>query len=324
MAGEHSAPLEVRVAGRTLTGVALRYGQPNERAAPGAPAGSEMFAPGSVELLEPVTLNLQHDPQRRIASTGDGDLRVIDGADALRIEADLRDGSAELELVRRGALTGLSVEFYAIRQHRSAEGLRVLERAAVPAIGLVDRGSYRTGLQLRQAAETLNLESRARSGRSMSAPIPGGKKLACECSGPGCRFAEFMAEEMEAAFDRAFEQVEREIVATWANYSQPLASKSRGTLRRTGPTEVSIDLPDDAYGRAALAAHESTGVVIRPYLDPVESTGERVDETMVYDKVSIRAFVVSATDKREGWPEPKVTATPDIESRAARRWPVWL
>ena len=114
------------------------------------------------------------------------------------------------------------------------------------------------------------------------------------------------------------------MLATWANYSQPLASKSRGTLRRTGPTEVTIDLPDDDYGRAALAAHESTGVVIRPYLDPVDSVGELVDDVMQYDRVDIRAFVVSSTDAREGWPAPRVRATPDVgEARAARRR-LWL
>ena len=211
--------------------------------------------------------------------------------------------------MRRGALTGLSVEFHALRETRSADGLRVLQRAAYPAVGLVDRGSYRTSVELRQAAETLNVESRARMGRSIAAPIPTGRRLACECSGPGCRFAEFASEGLQDAFDEAFAE-HAETVATWANYNQPLGSVGRGTLRRTGPTEATIDLPDDDYGRAALAAHESTGVVVRPYLDPVDSVGTREGETMVYERPVIRAFVVSATDKRSGWPEPKITATP--------------
>ena len=317
MAGEHSTPLEVRVAGRTLTGEAMIYGQQ-------ARDRAEMFEPGSLEPLEPVTLNLQHDPERRIATTEDGSLRLSDSPEALRIEADLRAESAELELVRRGALTGLSVEFHALRETRSADGLRVLQRAAYPAVGLVDRGSYRTSVELRQAAATLNVESRARMGRTLSAAIPAGKKLACECSGPGCRFAEMMAEGLRTAFDEAFAEA-AETIATWASYSQPLASVSRGTLRRTGPTEVAIDLPDDDYGRAALAAHESTGTVVRPYLDPVDSVGERVDETMVYERPVIRAFIVSSTDKREGWPAPRIVPTPDVgEVRAARRFAAWL
>ena len=89
-------------------------------------------------------------------------------------------------------------------------------------------------------------------------------------------------------------------------------------LRRTGPTTVAIDLPDDDFGRQVIAANESAGVVVRPYLDPVDSVAEKIDETMVYSQPKIRAFVVSSTDAREGWPEPKVTATPDIEGRAGR------
>ena len=314
MTGEHSAALECRVAGRTLTGEAIRYGE-------AAQDRAEMFEPGSLQPLYPVVLNLQHDPERRIATTADGSLRLSDSPEALTLEADLREGSAELALVRRGALRGLSVEFYPIRERREA-GLRVLTRAALPAVGLVDVGSYRTSVELRQAAETLNVESRARMGRTIAAEIPTGRRLACECSGPGCRFAEF-SEGLQTAFDAAFAE-HAETVATWASYSQPLGSVSRGTLRRTGPTTAAVDLPDDDFGRAVIAAHESTGVVVRPYLDPVDSVGERVDETMVYSAPVIRAFVVSATDKRSGWPEPKITATPDVGEPRARRRPLWL
>ena len=100
-------------------------------------------------------------------------------------------------------------------------------------------------------------------GRSFSAYIPSGKsrgkgpRLRCECSGPTAKWAEFVDAPLLAAFDEAFDSVEREIVATWGDYRTPLASKSRGTLRRDGPTGVIIDLPDDDAGRAALAAHES-------------------------------------------------------------------
>ena len=134
---ERTAPLEVRIAGRTLVGEAIRYREQSRDRA-------ELFEPGSLQPVYPVTLNLQHDPERRIATTEDGTLRLSDSPEALRIEADLREGSAELALVRRGALTGLSIEFHAISERRNAGGLRVLDRAALPAIGLVDRGSYRT------------------------------------------------------------------------------------------------------------------------------------------------------------------------------------
>ena len=310
---ELAAPLELRVSGRTLTGAAMTYGQR-------AKDRPEMFEPGSLQPIYPVTLNLQHDPAREIASTADGSLRLADSAEALYISADLREGSAELELVRRGALRGLSVEFAPLRERREA-GLRVVSRAALPAIGLVDSGSYRTAVELRHAATTLDVESRARMGRTVAVGIPADRKLACECS-PGSRFAELVATGLAAAFDEAFAEV-KDTVATWANYSQPLASVSRGTLRRTGPTDLAIDLPDDDFGRAVIAAHSSAGIVVRPYLDPVDSVGEIVDETMVYARPVIRAFVVSSTDKREGWPTPKIVATPDVDEPRARRR-VWL
>ena len=143
---ERVAPVEVRVSGRTLTGTALRYGeQARDRA--------EMFTPGAFAPIGEVGLNLQHDRERVIASTGEGNLRVIDTPEALRIEAELREGSAELSLVRRRALRGLSVEFVARVERRNTGGLRVISQATLPAIGLVDSSSYGgSGLELRQMA----------------------------------------------------------------------------------------------------------------------------------------------------------------------------
>ena len=96
-------------------------------------------------------------------------------------------------------------------------------------------------------------------------------------------------------------------MATWANYSQPLGSVSKGTLRRTGPTDLAtIDLPDDDFGRAVRSPRsESDRGGRAPLPGPCgQRWGKIVDETMVYTKPVIRAFVVSATDKREGWPDP--------------------
>ncbi|MCY4666171.1 MAG: HK97 family phage prohead protease, partial [Acidimicrobiaceae bacterium] len=310
---ERWARVEFGAEGRPLHGIALRYRQR-------ARDRRETFEPGAFQPLGAISMNLQHDPLREIASTAEGTLRVIDGPDALRVEADLRPDSAELELVRRRTLRGLSVEFRARAEHR-ADGLRVVSRAELPGIALVDMGSYMTGVELRQfddAAATLEIEHRARMGRTLSAAIPAGKRLACECSGPGQKFAQMMADGLQDAFDDAFDEASQ-VIATWASYSQPLGSVSRGTVRRTGPTEVSIDLPDDDYGRAALAAHESTGTVVRPYLDPADSQSVVEGEVRVYSRPVIRAFVVSSTDKREGWPTPTITATPTLEGRGHRR-----
>ena len=99
---ERSAPLEIRAAGRTLTGEAIRYGvRATDRA--------ERFEPGAFGAIGDVSLNLQHDPAIVLATTGDR-LTVTDTPQALQVAAELRDGAA-LTLLRRGALSGLSVEF---------------------------------------------------------------------------------------------------------------------------------------------------------------------------------------------------------------------
>ena len=82
MSSEYAAAVEVRMAGRTLRGVALRYGERSlERA--------ELFEPGAFAPLGEVSLNLQHDRLREIASTRAGTLRVSDTPEALRIEAGI-------------------------------------------------------------------------------------------------------------------------------------------------------------------------------------------------------------------------------------------
>ena len=55
----------------------------------------------------------------------------------------------------------------------------------------------------------------------------------------------------EDAFDslRSLEHAERDVIATWARYDQPLGSVSKGTVRRVGATEVAVDLPDDPTGQ---------------------------------------------------------------------------
>ena len=300
MTGEHSIPVEFRAAGRRLSGPVVNYG---ERARDRA----ERFAAGAFTSREdPLELRLQHDPAAVVATTADR-LVLTDNTLSLDAAADLVPGAA-LSLVERRALTGLSAEFVALEEHQQS-GVRVIDQAHLAGIGLVDVPSYAGS----------RVELRARMGRSVSASIPSGKKLACECSGAGCRFAEFVQEEVEAAFDRAFESFQRDVTAVWARYDQPLGSVSKGTLRRTGPTEVAVDLPDDPTGRAVIAASESTGIIVRPYLDAAESQGTRVDDVMKYEEVSIRSFVVSSTDAREGWPEPRIVPTPDdlMETRSS-------
>ena len=166
---ERTAPLEVRASGRTLTGEAIRYGQQ-------AADRPERFEAGAFAPLGPVALNLQHDPAIVLATTGDG-LTVTDTATALEVRADLEPGAA-LTLLRRGALRGLSVEFRALTERRDG-GVRVIERAALEAIGLVDAPSYTGRLELRRGlGGGLGV---------LRSHVPTDATVACDCAGGGGR-----------------------------------------------------------------------------------------------------------------------------------------
>ena len=318
MTPERRAGGEVRVSGRTLTGNAMVYGTIS-------PDFRERFEPGAFGEVRAVDLNLQHDPGIVLARGAS----LTDSPRALSVRADLAEGSGVLALVRRQALNGFSVEFKPTREHRDAAGVRVVERATLTGLALVDRPAY----------PAAGAEVRARSGRTLRARIPSGKNLGCQCSGPGCRFARFAQEALSEAIEEGIREGATDaLVAAYGSYQNPLASTTKGTVRARvvqDGAEVDIDLPAGPEGDAVLRGAEDLGVIVRPYLDSDRSVGVREsmraagdeDYVMVYSKMRIRAFIVSATDERAGWPEPEIIATPDMDGTRAtpeRRMRVWL
>ena len=305
--------LEFRVAGRSLTGTVLRYGDTADLG-----AFRERFMPGAFSPIGDVGLNLQHDPARVLARTGNG-LVVADGPRSLELRAELA-GSAELELVRRGALNGFSVEFHALAQ-RAESGVRIIERAELTGIALVDQGAYPQS----------KAEVRAKSGRTLRSTIPSDTNLDCECVGVGCK-VKFLTDALGEAIQEGIDSGTA-WVAAHGNYQKPLASAARGTVRArmVGPdAEVEIDLPESDAGREVLAAMSASGVVVRPFVDRRESESVTDDAGVtVYTKTRIRAFIVSATDRRDGWPDPELIATPDLDdiegrARPPQRRRLWL
>ena len=222
--------------------------------------------------------------------------------------------------MRSGATTGLSVEFRAMKERRDG-ALRVIEAAMLTGIGLVRSPSY----------EQSQVEARRRSGRTMRATIPADQEVECRCSGVQCKFARITGEAMQDAFDKAFQQFEREVIAGFGGYDMPLASVSSGTLRGrvlgNGDGEVEIDLPDDTNGAATVAAHDAAGVIVRPHIDGQDAVSTVEGETRIYTSAPLRAFLVSATDARQGWPAPVLAATPEELAAASaprRRLARWL
>ena len=173
---------EFRVSGRTLTGAAMVYGDTS-------PDFNERFLPGAFGEVRTVPINLQHDSSIVLVR----DAQLTDSPRELRVRADLRPGSAALDLVRRGALNGFSIEFHAKAERRDA-GVRVVERAELTGLALVDRGAY----------PGATVEVRARSGRTVRQRIPSGRNLGCQCSGDDCSFARFELPELGEMIGRAF------------------------------------------------------------------------------------------------------------------------
>ena len=140
------APIEVRADGGGLFGVVMPYGQ-----MAALPFGRERFEPrafGDVAGLD-ITLNVQHDRARPIARTGGGGLTLEDTAEALTLRAELldtREGEDAMANIKGRILRGLSVEFLATRERMEAD-LRIVERAELRGIGLVDRPAY-TGAEV--------------------------------------------------------------------------------------------------------------------------------------------------------------------------------
>ena len=305
MPGElyRSAPVAVTLAGngRTLSGHAIRYGDRSRQF-------RELVEPRAfVERASPLVLNMQHDRQRPIADTS-GTLTVADSDAGLHVATPLREGSAELDLVRRGSLAGLSVEMRVLRDRIEA-GWRVIERAVLLAIGLVDRPAYPAS-----SVELRRWNAAQRVARYTSR-VPTGRRLRCECS-DGANFAEFAAD----AFTKALTEQAASganVTAVVNSYDNVIASTDRGTLRlgtdADGALTVDVDIPDTPLGHRLLDADNDAGTVARPFVDDPDGTrselimGDDGENVRRWTAPKLRAIVLTGTDAREGWPAPAVT-----------------
>ena len=145
------AAIEVRADSRELRGVVMPYG--NEAR---LPWGREVFEPGAFGALGDIVLNVQHDRNRTIARSNGGGLVLEDSAEALTMRATLpatRDGDDALLNVRARILRGLSVEME-VSGERMEGDLRIVTRAALHGIGLVDRPAYSAAEVAARAAVT--------------------------------------------------------------------------------------------------------------------------------------------------------------------------
>ena len=261
----HTRDAELQAtAGRTLRGVVVRY---NEIASD----RPEKFAPFAYQPLpESVPVNVQHREQMVFARGADVDL--VDGPDALRMAARIPagdTGNAVLGMVESRMLTGLSSEFVAVLDLKVA-GVRVVMRALLAGIGVVDQPSY-TGstVELRQAGR--GLTGTYRYGRDKVTSDRGRRRK--QRVSPGAfshqleRFAELQAEAGES-LQRILESAIaehpdfREIqLLSGRNSDRSLASLRTGTLVLRDDAEglhfTASALPDTSYARDLRASMEA-------------------------------------------------------------------
>ena len=304
----HRAGVEFRVAGRTLSGVAMRYGGTS-------PTFRERFMPGAFGEVGTVDINVQHDPAL-VAVRG---ALLTDTARELRVRADLPEGSAALALVRRGALNGFSVEFKPKSERREA-GIRVVERATLTGLALVDQGAY--------PAATAEVRARGdRGGRlgTMRGRVPVDQEVECRCSPGDCTSALFEVGSLDGAVDK------KEVLAITDKFSDVIASKRREGVRfwraKDGSLEYAIDIPKTERGQALLDTLKVAEVFGRPVLDR-ELSDVVVDGAVArYQRAEIRAILLNPTDAAKGWEPVKMTtaekakALSKIGRRRSGLWP---
>ena len=210
--------LECRAEGRTIIGAALSYGDIAV-----LPWGRERMVPGAFGDLHDadVVLNVQHRRDRPLARTQGGGLTLTDSTERLSITAELpatRDADDALELLRRRVLRGLSVEFHPVRERMDGQ-TRVLERATLSGIGLVDRPAYPASIAAVRAVEIRQRGLTGRWSYNTDTITSNRGRRRKERVNPG-------------AFDLGNSELygDREIDLFLGDRSQPLASKNAGSL----------------------------------------------------------------------------------------------
>ena len=262
----------VAVDGRTLHGVAVRYGEVAKMA-----GFLERFEPGAfgdVTQIDAI-LNVQHDRNRAIARTP-ATLTLTDGPDALRVYATLpetREADDALTNVRAGVLRGLSLEFRA-GDAPFIDGTRTVRRAGLLGLGLVDQPAY-LGSTVEARAYEIRQDGDGLEGRFYY-DVDTVVSDRAEDSGPveirqrGTRKQRIAPR----AFEFAIGAPDREIqLLAGQSFDNPLASKLTGSLVLEDTPEFLgfrvETLPDTQAARDLRAAMASGAARpgVRPYFN---------------------------------------------------------
>ena len=230
------------VEGRTVYGTAIDYSDVSLRPG-GMQERFEVGAFGDVAALDTI-LHWQHERARPLARTGGGGLLLTDSPERLEVAATLpetRDGDDALLLAQKGILRGFSTEFNA-RRERFESNTRIIEKAALPGLGLVDQPAYPASVitEVRASADGLSGSFFYDSDIHVS----DSGKVRKQRFKPG-------------AFKYALETPDREVTLTLGDGSRQLASKQAGSLiLKDTPQALKFEvknLPKTSYAKDFLA-----------------------------------------------------------------------
>ena len=303
------SPVELRVAGRRLEGVAVPYGARDR-----VGGVVESVRPSAFHPVPPsIGLNLQHDGGMKIAVAA-----LKDGEDALRASAEVPAGIAEL--VKRGALRGLSVEMRVLDDDRTG-GTRLIRRAELVGLAICDV----------PALSGAGIELRKRASAGMSSAFKTGRQYLCECLGPDCGQVEYMPD----AFTDVVAKIaagKLDIIAHAGslNPADVLASTAAGSLRLRKADDGGLDVEVSREAMQSPAGRIVTGSaagapIIRPIVDQDESEFEDVDGVRRYSRVAVKSLLVKFMSGVEdsGWEPAEITegrAADDPIIKRGRRW----
>lgn len=291
----------LRADGRMLTGPVLVYGDV-------APSYRERFEPGSIALDNAISANLNHDRLQSIGWHPNGGLTLTDTPEALTMRLELPPIPAAdraLAEIQAGKLTGLSVEYQALRERADDAGVMVVQSAVLSGIGLVREPAYK------QSRVRLRRGTWAR-GRVM----PEGVR-ACHCVEPDCATVSFD----DTAFAGTVADVEageRDLIAHTGGFGPQFVL---GTVKAGGMAvslgdggelvmELAASAALSAAGVALAASLESSGPVVRPLIDDSQSTFTDTDGNRHYTDAHVTSLLVKTARNPDGWEGVEIVGEP--------------
>ena len=297
--------------GRTVEGVAVRYGDLAQ-----LPWGGERIEAGAFTPITDVILNAHHDRATPLARTGGAGLELTDTAERLAFTATLPDTRAAddvLALVRTGVMRGASVEMR-VSGERFESGVRIIERASLSAIGIVDTPAY-------PASE---VEARRRRGGRRTwvrGGVKYGVKAHCTCLDGECNEVLFRPEALE---------VLDSTIATVGRATESVGSVRGNTLRvRNTPEAMEFEIDevtrDTAAGRQLDDLRKTgTPVYARPIIDHESATFEDIDGVRNYSKAPVRALllkpILGPDERAENWQALQFEGAAPAVKRRRRVW----